>query len=95
MTKEMKNEELQALHDNVAQLLTEGRQADAKEYLEHHVSLLPEELKNEILGLMFLEAVAEEAEEQQSIESMQKEGLDAMQALKAIQKELEKSARAS
>ena len=85
----MTTEELSAFYDNLAPLIARGEEDEAREYLEHHIQLLPEELKNEILGTMFLKALVDEAKETEAIARIQEEGMTAIKALEVLKKELE------
>ncbi|OGG48568.1 hypothetical protein A2704_00500 [Candidatus Kaiserbacteria bacterium RIFCSPHIGHO2_01_FULL_54_36b] len=89
MSTEMTTEELSAFYDNLSRLVAEGDEDEAQEYLEHHIQRLPEELKNEILGTMFLKALVDEAKETETIARIQEEGMTAIKALEVLKKELE------
>ena len=89
MSTEMTTEELSAFYDNLSRLVAEGDEDEAQEYLEHHIQRLPEELKNEILGTMFLKALVDEAKETEAIARIQEEGMTAIKALEVLKKELE------
>lgn len=84
----MSTEELGAFLDNMSALVSENKETEAQEYLTHHVERLPEDLKNEILGLMFFEAIVDEARGVEVITNIQKEGLSAIKALESLKKEM-------
>ena len=86
--REMNVDELAALHDNLSDLVSAGKEEEAREYLCSHLPRLPEELKNQILGFMFFEAIVDEAREIEGVAKMQKDGISAIQALQALKKEL-------
>src|SRR3989344_992495 len=89
MTAEMTTEELGAFYGNLAALVARGEEDEAQEYLEHHIQRLPDELKNEILGTIFLKALVDEAKETEAIARIQEEGMTAIKALEGLKKELE------
>lgn len=92
--QEMNAEELAAFHDNLADVLTRDGEASAQEYLGLHLSRLPEDLRNEIMGRIFFNEIVNEAQEIEAVAKAQQEGLDAIAVLETIKKELEKAEKA-
>jgi len=95
MSTEMNAGELGAFYGNLSALAVGGKEIEAREYLRHHLSRLPVELKNEILGLMFFEAIVDEANEIEAVSKIQEEGILAIKALEAVKREIEKEGKAS
>lgn len=91
----MNTEELGAFYGNLSALVAEGKEKEANEYLSHHLSRFPEDLKNEILGKMFFEAIVDEAREIETIADIQEEGVSTIKALEILKKEIEKGTGAT
>ena len=85
----MNTDELVAFHDNLSELLVEGREDDAREYVGQHVHRFPEEIRGEIMAEMFLQAIVDEANEIETIADFQKEGALALRDLASLKKKLE------
>lgn len=92
MAKVMTTEELGAFYKNLSALVAEGKEGDAEEYLNHHLPILPEELRQEILGRKFFKALVDEAEETVAVVQAQEASLAAAEALLEERKKLENKA---
>ena len=86
----MNIEELTSLYDNLSALVAQGKEDEAREYLGHNLARLPEDVKNQILGEMFFEAIVDEAQEIKAIANAQEKGISALRALETLKKEIEK-----
>lgn len=76
-------------HDKLADLVAAGKEDEAQEYLSEHLQRLPEDLKNEILGLLFMDAIVQEAQEIESIASLQEQAISTIEVLEAVKKRIQ------
>jgi hypothetical protein len=85
----MNSQELETIFKHLASLVASGKEYEARAYLGEQLPKLPEDVRNEIMFEMFVEAVQQEAQGREGIANLQEESITAIRSLQDAKKELE------
>lgn len=89
MVTTMTQEELTAFYAKLAELVEQSTEQEVREYINHYYPRLPDNVREEILFNTFLDAVDEQRKGEVFIEQIQKEGLEAVDALEELKADIE------
>lgn len=88
-------DELILIHDQLAALVEQDKEEEARALIAKNLSRLPEEIRKEMLARMVLDELVNEAREIETIAGIQKQGIEATEVLLALKEELKKRGDAS
>lgn len=77
-------------YEKLEVLIEAGKDDEARDFLASRMQELPEQLQADIFGIFLADAIHQEAQQEDVIEKMQKEGVAAMKILVALKESLEK-----
>lgn len=80
---------LRDLYRQFTDILQNGTEEDARNFLVNHFSELPEELQGEVAFQFFREGLAQTADDQSAVATLQEEGMDALGRLMQAKRILE------
>lgn len=85
----MNSQELENVFKQLASLVAAGKEYEAREFLGEQLPNLPEDVRNDIMFEMFVEAVRDEARDREGIAQLQEQSISAIRSLQETKKELE------
>lgn len=88
-------DELVLLHDQLAALVGQDKEEEARALIGENLSRLPEEVRKEMLARTVFDELINEAREIETIAGIQRQGIEATEVLLALKEELKKRGDAS
>ena len=83
------SEEIQKVNDKVADLIAQGSETEAKQYLAEQLPRFPEKLRKEIMLEMFVSSMIDESATRESIAHLREQGVTAVETLEELKKDIE------
>lgn len=86
----MQKEELATFYENLGRITESGSEEQVREYIDHHYSRLPPDIRKEMFFKTMLGALKDEAREAAALRHAQDEGLAAIDVLEKAREEAQK-----
>lgn len=85
----MDYEQLQTFYSDLASLVDAGKQHEAQRLVEKRFNELPEALQGEILGRFYFASLKEHVAQEETINHIQKNGVNMLELLESLKKAIE------
>lgn len=79
-------DQVQSIYQTYSDLVKEGKEDQAGEYLSGHLKELPQELQKKIVSQMLTQSIIDDAAESEILNEIQEAGLEAYEKLEEIEK---------
>ena len=76
------------INEKIADLVSQGRESEARQYLSEQLPRFPEKLRNEIMTELFVTSIIDEAAMKESIAHIQEEGIRTIETLEGVKEDL-------